>query len=389
MTKLVYITKSFAQKAGVERILADKMNYLTEYCNYDITLITYEQGDHNIAYQLNKDIKFIDINKRFFTLKRYNILLRIWNYYKLRKAFKQELSSILLVINPDIVISNTYSFNLFDIILNLKYHHIIESHICLDDIRNEINYKNKIIAYFARIWDNMMFSYTNKADVLITLTNADKTQWTEKTNTKVVTIPNMVTYYPTDYRPNDSSKRIICVGRLHHQKGFDMLIKAWSLIAEKYSEWHIDIFGSGDDEKFLNNLIARYKLDSIKIKKPVDNIYDEYMSSAFFVLSSRFEGLPLVLIEAMSSGLACVAFDCPNGPSEMIDHKTNGFLVKAEDISGLASAIEWMILHKEPRVEMGRQARITAKNYTKENIIPLWIDLFNSIVYCEKNDYKL
>lgn len=381
MTKLVYITKSFAQKAGVERILADKMNYLAESTNYNITLITYEQGAHKIAYQLNKAIKVIDINKRFFTLKRYNILLRIWKFFQLRKAFKQELSSILLEINPDIVISNTYSFNLFDIILNLKYHHIIESHICLDDIRNEINYKNKIIAYFARIWDNMMFSYTNKADVLITLTNADKTQWTEKTNTKVVTIPNMVTFYPTDYKPNALSKRIICVGRLHYQKGFDLLIKAWSQIATKYPNWHIDVFGSGDDENQLNCLISQYKLnDSLKINKPVNNIYDEYMNSAFFVLSSRFEGLPLVLIEAMSSGLACVAFDCPNGPSEMINHKSNGLLVKAEDISGLADSIEWMILHKESREQMGQAARLTSKKYTKENIMPLWIELFDNII---------
>ena len=100
--KIVYITKSFALKAGVERVLADKMNYLVEHHNYEVSLITYEQGNHPQAYTLNESIKTIDINKRFFKLSRYNIFLRIWKTLLLKKAFKKDLSAQLSRINPDI-----------------------------------------------------------------------------------------------------------------------------------------------------------------------------------------------------------------------------------------------------------------------------------------------
>lgn len=384
--KLVYITKSIAIKAGLERILVDKMNYLAEFQKYDIYLVTYEQGGHKISYPLNNDIKVIDINKRFFTLKKYNILFRLWKMFHLRRTFRKELSSTLSKIDPDIVISNTYSYNFFDIILNLNYCHIIESHVYLDIILNAGKYHNKFLTFIAQLWDNYLFRCVDKANTIITLTHADEIQWKEKTRTKVVTIPNVVTCFPNDIsKSHDLSKKIISVGRLNHQKGFDMLISAWNKIAFKYQGWHIDIYGSGDDEKYLIGLIEQYKLnDLIKIHKPVDNIYDKYKESSIFVLSSRFEGFGLVLVEAMSCGLPVISFDCPHGPSEIINQKTSGILVKAEDINGLADAIEWMILHKEAREEMGRKARITAKKYTKETIMPLWIDLFETIISNKK-----
>lgn len=117
-------------------------------------------------------------------------------------------------------------------------------------------------------------------------------------------------------------------------------MEAWNLIAKKYDSWEIAIFGDGDLKTTLNNKITEYNLsDSMKIQNPTDKIFDEYNNSSIYVLSSRFEGFPLVLLEAMSCGLPCVAFDCPHGPSDIITHGEDGLIVPLGDIRKLAEAI--------------------------------------------------
>ena len=133
-------------------------------------------------------------------------------------------------------------------------------------------------------------------------------------------------------------------------------------------------------EESLNKKIREYSLEeSIKINKPTDHIYDEYENSAFYVLSSRYEGFALVLVEAMSCGTPAVSFDCPHGPSGLIEPNYNGLLVPLADIEKLAEAMEWMMTHKEERQQMSLNAREKAKNYTAENIMPQWTELFESI----------
>ena len=185
---------------------------------------------------------------------------------------------------------------------------------------------------------------------------------------------NTISTYSTE------SKRIICVGRLLPQKGFDYLMEAWNLIAKKYDSWEIAIFGDGDLKTTLNNKITEYNLsDSMKIHNPTDKIFDEYNNSSIYVLSSRFEGFPLVLLEAMSFGLPCVAFDCPHGPSDIITHGEDGLIVPLGDIRKLAEAIEWMITHREERLRMSNNARLKAQRYTAEAIMPQWVEFFEKI----------
>ena len=191
----------------------------------------------------------------------------------------------------------------------------------------------------------------------------------------------MVTNFPnTIYTYNKRPNRILSAGRLTKQKGYDFLLQAWARISKKYPTWRIDIFGHGDMETTLNRMIIDYKLsDCTRINEQSENIYEEYETSSIFVLSSRYEGFGLVLVEAMSCGVPCISFDCPNGPAELITHGEDGLLVPLGDIEKLAESIEWMITHEEERLRMSNNARQKAKQYTAEVIMPQWVELFEKV----------
>ena len=120
--------------------------------------------------------------------------------------------------------------------------------------------------------------------------------------------------------------------------------------------------------------------DCIKIHKPSDNIYNEYLNSSLYVLSSKSEGFGLVLIEALSCGVPCISFNCPNGPAEIIRHGENGILVPLADVEKLAESIEWMITHKDDRFRMSSNARLTAEQYQADTIMPQWVKLFEDVI---------
>ena len=379
--KIAYILSSFFAKAGTERILSDKMNYLANRYGYDITFITYEQGNHPMAFSLDKRIRVIDLNTRFFPLYKLNPVRRIIAKSFQKRELKSKLHDVLSVVNPDFVVLTTYDFDKFGSILTLPYRFVIESHICISDVRQEFRQHNVILKLFGKYLDSIHFKTMNKAYALVSLTSADKTNWEKHVNIPIFVIPNLVTVYPNDISCySERSNRIICVGRLTRQKGFDYLIKAWALIANKYPGWKIDIFGSGDLEDFLIQMIENYNLkESITINKPTSNIFEEYDRSSIYILSSRYEGFCLVLLEAMSFGIPCISFNCPHGPSDMITNGEEGILVPVGDINKLAESIEWMITHKEERERMSQNSREKVKYYLAENIMPQWVELFNKI----------
>lgn len=377
--KIIYILKSFAQLAGVERVFADKMNYLANH-NNSITLITYEQGMHPLAFPLHSSVKHKDINTRFFTLSTLPLFLRYYNYLRLKKRFRNRLRNIIKEECPDFIITTTYSLKIAKDILiaNQDAKTIMESHISYASILRKNDFKkNSITRYMAMLYDKNNLRVLKQYDIFVTLTQQDATQWKQIIR-NVIVIPNPVTKYPkTINLDKKSPHRIIAVGRLNHQKGFDKLIDAYSLISINHPSWHIDIFGKGELKESLCNQIKMKGLeDIITIHKPTLEIYEEYTHSDFYVLSSNFEGFCLVMLEAMACGLPCVSFDCPYGPKELIINGKNGLLVENGNIIELAEKIEWMITHENERREMAKEARNTLKQYKIEIIMSLWEELF-------------
>lgn len=376
--KLVYIFSSFAAKGGTERIFCDKMNWLAEVAGYEIVFVTYEQGNHPFAYPLSNKIRHVDLNTRFFTTGTMPLLKRIRSIFTLPRLFKHRLRQLLDEIQPDVVVSTTYALPLFREILSQPYRHVVESHVCYYQLLLQKKFTH--ISWLDRKIARHLLEMLKRCEKVVVLTHKDAACWKGYDNIEV--IHNVVTNYPekiTDVA--DRPKRIIAVGRLQAQKGFDLLIQSWQLIAARHPDWQLVVYGHGGDLQKLQQQLEKAGLtSSMTFAGTTDNIYKEYQNSAFYVMSSRYEGWGLVLVEAMSCGLPCVSFDCPYGPSDIIRDGEDGFLVENGNIQQLAEKMELLINNKELRERLGVRSRLNAARFTSDNIMPQWTKLFETIV---------
>ena len=173
----------------------------------------------------------------------------------------------------------------------------------------------------------------------------------------------------------------IAVGRLVNQKNYESLIRAWAIVYQHHRDWRLEIWGDGALRKCLEELICRLNLEAaVSLKGYTDDIQSKYISASFLVCSSLFEGLPLMMIEAMSAGLPIVSYDCPCGPKDLIQDGKNGFLVPIGDEALLAERICQLIEDEYLRQNMGAAALERAKDFSLEKVLPMWTSLFKELM---------
>jgi len=232
-------------------------------------------------------------------------------------------------------------------------------------------------AWSPRLREAMARKYP-ELDALVVLTDGDVRQYDELLagQLRLARIPNSV-HAMGGSDPDLGERTVLAAGRLTHQKGFDLLIPAFAKVAGEHPDWRVRICGKGEQQAELRELIASHGLqDRIELAGPVGNMAEEMAMASVFVLSSRFEGFPLILIEAMSKGLAVVSFDCPTGPGEIIDDHRNGLLVAPNDIDALAGGLGEMMGDEELRRRCAAAGRETARDYAIDAIGPQWNALF-------------
>ena len=221
-----------------------------------------------------------------------------------------------------------------------------------------------------------MVRTAKKYDKIVCLTKADYKRW--HTN-KVVQIYNPVTIQ-SNVISDCSAKEIIAIGRMpQRQKGFDMLLDCWKLLEDKYPEWQLKIYGGGNPEAY-HKQISDLQLKRVSIPGQTNDVPSVLSNSSIYVLSSRYEGFPLIICEAMSCGLPIVAFDCPSGPSEMVSDGTNGYIInKVGDIISMSERISNLIENEQLRKEFGKQSYQMSKKYNIDYVMSKWTQLFEEL----------
>lgn len=380
--RIVYIYDAIARIGGIERVFVEKMNYLAEVYNYDVFLITSSQGGHPYSFSLSPQIIHFDISVPLHNQYKYKHFTRLWKRLQLEQTFDQQLQLKIKEINPDIIVgtSNFKPDAICQLDCNAKK--IIESHCSRSytGINDGIN-RNMLMQWLHELQIKQAYKLIeNRCDAVVVLTQKDFTEWGKAK--KVQIIPNMTQIVSSDNGIKKKTNHIISVGRLAYQKGFDRLINAWNIVKQKHPSWFLDIYGdNGVLKPEIERQIKELNLvNEIVIHSPTNEITRKYQESEFYVMSSRYEGWGLVLVEAMSCGIPCVAFDCPYGPSDIIEHGKNGLLVENGDVQGLADAICWMIEHEEERKQMGLVAKETSRRFAPEVIMKQWDELFKELI---------
>ena len=265
--KIVYVIDSLASKGGAERILSEKMNYLSEVFNYDVSVITCYQDplDTPNAYFLSKRVTQIDLNISYYKQYHYKYPKRLWVKYSIYRKLKEELTNRLNTIDPDILIGLGYF--IADVISCYKGKavKIIESHEARIFTLSNYGLHRSILskAYMNVYRYYYLRKVEQNADIIITLTQGDAKEW-EKAK-RVEIIPDFTLMTPQNASYNIDSKRIISVGRLEWQKGFDRLIRIWKIVNDRHPAWELVIFGSGTLEEDLKYDIQNNSVKNIFI----------------------------------------------------------------------------------------------------------------------------
>lgn len=376
--KLVYITPQLYTADGVARVLTMKANYFAEQYGYDITIILTEGKDKPLFYHLSDKIMVINLGLNFEEIWHKSFLSKAIIYLKKQRKYKRALTDELMRIRPDITI--TLLRREINFINDIKdgSKKIGEMHVLRSHYRNfEKNDTNAFKELFAKYWMCRLIGKLRRLDRMIVLTEKDCEAWTELNN--VDAIPN-----PLSIMPNSVSslteKRVIAVGRYYQEKGFDLLLEAWSRIYKNHPEWRLEIFGDGEKatyEELRDKLGIPEKCCILNGR--TNAIEQEYINSSIFVCSSRFEGFGMVLVEAMACGLAVVSFDCPWGPSSIIADGEDGILVENGNTGLLADALTSLMENSDKRNGLAKKAIQNVKRFHMDKIAERWKNLFDSL----------
>ena len=369
-----------AKSGGTERMITEKVNYLSERFGYDITIITcFQLANEDNSFKKSERVKQINLEIPYFSQYKYKYPKRLWVKWKMNRLLKKSINQAVKQINPDILIGvSRFKANYISSI-KCRAKRIIECHeVKYNTIYDPSEKHSFLTSLFLNLYSFYYFYTTERnADAIVTLTEGDKMLW--KRAKRVEVIPNFSTMYISQIS-DCTSKRVIAVGRLAWEKGFERLIEAWSIVCHKHSDWHLDIYGEGRMFDTLKELVQIHKARNLTFHPNSPNISQEYATSSICAVTSYFEGFSLVILEAMRHGVPCVAFDCPFGPSSIINDASCGFLVENGDIRLFAERLCRLIENVELRKQFSKAAIEKASTYDVNTIMNKWKVLLEELV---------
>lgn len=373
--KIAYCIAGTCHSGGMERVLANKANYLVKH-GYEVLIVTTDQRGEAPFFPLDERIKCYDLDINYEENNGGSFLNKLIHYPGKQWRHRKRLSALLKRERPDITISmfcNDVSF-MPDIRDGSKK--VLEIHFSK---YKRMQYGRRGLWKLADRWFSRQDEkWVRRFDKFVVLTEEDSRYWGNLSNMTV--IPNARTFTPSGIADMENRK-VIAVGRYTFQKGFDRLVEAWNLVAPDFPDWELEIVGDGEDREMLKTMIDRYGLGGSVHLVPANNeIEKHYIGSSVYVMTSRYEGLPMVLLEAQAFGLPVVSFRCKCGPSDLIADGENGYLVDEGDIKGFVFKLKKVMSDVELRRKMSQNALTSSGRFSEERVMQHWIELFESLV---------
>ena len=377
--KICYCTPALYSAGGVERVVTTKANYFAEHFGYEVTIIVTEgNGDHSF-FHLSKKVEVINFGLAFEDLWKKPFLKKLLLYSKKQRLYKKLLKRELLRIKPDITISTLRREVNFINDIQDGSHKIGELHLSRSNYRGiEDGDSSLLKRLFSKWWKKDIVSQIRRLDRFVVLTDNAVKDWPELDNIKMIPDPLPIDGF---IQSRSDTKRIISVGRYSNEKGFDLLLKIWSIVEKESSDWQLDIYGMGDPTPYVK-MMDDLSIDQRRchLRSSLVDVESEYIKSSIFVHPSRSEGFGLVIVEAMACGLPVVSFDCENGPRSIISDGVDGFLVPSFNIRYFADRILMLMKDENLRKHMGEKGRLKSQQYTIDKIALQWRELFDDLM---------
>lgn len=368
---IVYCTTTVYSAGGMEKVLIQKANYLADYCGCTVYIVTFHQKGRPTFFPLSDSVRLVDLGV--------NIRIPVT-----RPLYRRKLEKFLKEVKADICISLS-GVELGSVArVRCDCPKIAEFHFSY--LSFFIRGKQRRLPRFIRS--------VRKMDRFVVLTKEDETQW-KKYLGNVVQIYNPADIGSAKELPCEANGeaaeasgrpfRCISGGRLVEQKNYGAMLRLWSKVSGDFPEWRLDIYGKGPLQGSLEALARELGIESsVRFNPPVGNFREELEKSSIYLMTSRYEGFPMTLIEAASEGVPAIAFSCPTGPAEAIVNGETGFVLPEGDIDAMAARLHLLMKDGSLRERMGKNARENCKIFSIDKIMGKWMTMFKELSVKEK-----
>lgn len=375
--RLLYFINSITNSGGMERIVIDKINYQADSQDYQVSLAFYGQASDVPFFPINKKVRLLQMDEGTgisgFSAKIASI-----------SHVRREVKRVINEAEPDVIVNA--NMILVSWILPFVYRDIpkvVELHFSYEGmkiINKELYGDNRLKSWFNDALRRIFYAWYDRC---VVLTEEDRRDWGFK---NIAVIPNFTNVVPKGKPYSIDSKVAVNVGRFSPPKNQKLLLEAWGIIHQKVPDWQLQIWGDGEFRDDLTRQISELGLqDVVLLMGRTHDVASVYQQASFFVLSSRYEGQPLVMIEALSCGLPCVCTSV-NGVRGVIENGYNGYIIPSMTPESLAEGILKMIGNDEKKKsQISQNAQESAKAFEKEVIMRRWTDLFTQLLKDKKN----
>lgn len=356
----VTLVISSLQAGGAERVMSVLANELAErHVVSLVKLSAYE--DH---YSLDPRIEVMTVVPQ----GRSRLVRASIDKLRILGALRREIVEL----RPDVVVSFIDFTNVQTLLATRRLGVAVVVSERVDPRAHRIKASHRILRRIAYRWaDSLVVQTHSVAEWAKSLLPADR----------VAVLPNPLAFEPIEATAGDHLDEVVLgVGRLVEQKGFDVLISAFGALADRHPSWRLRIVGEGPMRASLEQQIDGLGLaDRVELPGVKPDVKDEYRTAGVFVLSSRYEGFPNVLLEAMAAGTACIATDCPSGPAEIAGPDESVMLVPVASATALAEAMESLIVDRFARARQGELATDRSRDFSTENVVRRWEELLETV----------